>query len=361
MPVFLRLPHSTAIALILLASSAPSSKAVESLPLPAISTQGAATQGPALPPAALDPNYQLGPGDQIEITVYGYEEYTGPKVVLPDGTITLPLVGQVQVEGQTLSSLTSSLTTQLSALVVEPAVTVSLATLRPVVVTVAGEVQRPGPVELRGLTTATSANRGTPGAALEAMPTLSSALMEAGGVTSLADIREIQVQRTGSSGEAQTISVNLWDAIWSEATPQDPILQDGDAVFVPRNTSGDRLDRRVLARSRLSPDTVQVRVVGEVTLPGEIAVTPDSSISSAVATAGGPTEDANLRRVELVRLSESGTIQREQIDLRNLIDEYQVQEGDVVFVPKGNTFSILDFAGRVLRPLGAVIDLINQF
>ena len=303
--------------------------------------------------------YVLGPGDQIEVEVFGFEELTGPKVVLPDGTITLSLIGEVQAAGRTVQQLTDDIYAQLNTVLVDPAVTVSLSTLRPVVVTIAGEVQRPGPIQLRSLTRADS-DSSAPAASLDAVPILSSALMEAGGVTSYADIRRVQVRRSLPGGEVMEATINLWDAIWSENTPEDPILQDGDAVFVPRITEGDPLDRRLLARSSLSPDTIQVRVVGEVTAPGEIPVSPDSTISSAVASAGGPTEDASLRRVELVRLTEDGTIDRQRVDLRNLVDDFQVEEGDVVFVPKRREFAAVDIFTRFFGPFSALFNFINR-
>jgi len=308
----------------------------------------------------LDSRYVLGPGDQINIEVFGHEEFTGSKVILPDGTFTMSLIGDVQASGRTLSQLTNDLYNQLNLILVDPAITISLSALRPVVVTIAGEVQRPGPVQLRGLTNA-DADNGTPGASLDGMPMLSSALVEAGGVTSYADIRKVQIRRSLPNGEVTTATINLWDAIWSENTPEDPILLAGDAVFVPRITEGDPLDRRLLARSSLSPDTIQVRVVGEVTQPGEIPVSPDSTISSAVASAGGPTTDASLRRVELVRLNEDGIIERQRVDLRNLIDDFQVEDGDVVFVPKRRAFAGVDIFARFLSPFSSLVNLINRF
>jgi polysaccharide biosynthesis/export protein len=86
-------------------------------------------------------------------------------------------------------------------------------------------------------------------------------------------------------------------------------------------------------------------------------VPPNSSISSAVAIAGGPTEDAQLSRVAFVRMSEVGEIQRETLDLRDLTDSYQVQEGDVVIVPKRGSASFIDLAGRVFSPLGVILNL----
>jgi polysaccharide biosynthesis/export protein len=94
-----------------------------------------------------------------------------------------------------------------------------------------------------------------------------------------------------------------------------------------------------------------------VTQPGEVQVPPNSSLSSAVAIAGGPTDDARLREVAFVRLSPAGEIQRQEIDLRNLTDDYQVQDGDVIIVPKRGSASLIDLAGRVFSPLGVLLDL----
>jgi polysaccharide biosynthesis/export protein len=315
----------------------------------------------ALPPqSSVSPSdYVLGAGDQIEITVYEYEEYTGPKVILPDGTIALPVVGSITAAGRTPDQLAQELKTQLQAYLVDPVVTVGLNTLRPIVVNVAGEVQRPGAFQIRSLTTIT-ATRPTAGSAttrnqLERVPTVSSALVEAGGITPNADIRKVIVRRSMPGGETSTFTINLWDSLWSEATPQDLLLQDGDAIFVPRIAAGEQVNRRLLARSGLAPSTVRVRVVGEVKEPGEIQVPPDSSISSAVAIAGGPTVDAKLDKVAFVRVNEQGQVERQTLDLRNLTDDQQIQEGDVVIVPKKGSSTVLDTLGRVVSPVGILL------
>jgi polysaccharide biosynthesis/export protein len=293
------------------------------LPLPGLA-QLAQTEALTLPfettPSSIS-GYRLGPGDQIEIAVFGYEEYTGAKTILSDGTITLPLLGVVPAADRTPEQLAQDLTARLQVYLVDPVVTVSLNTLRPVVVNVAGEVQRPGPVKLRAVT----ATAGGGNTVLEGAPTVSSALMQAGGITQNADIRQVVVRRSLPNGESSTSALNLWEGLLSENAPEDLVLQDGDAIFVPRLTGDATIDRRLIARSSLSPGTVRVRVVGEVKSPGEIQVPPDSSLSSAVAIAGGPTEDARLSRVAFVRMSETGQIQRETINLENLTDGYQVR------------------------------------
>jgi polysaccharide biosynthesis/export protein len=330
------------------------------VPLPVLSQTSAvipqvsSAQSSTQPSAQADESrYILGPGDQIEITVFGYDEYTGPKTILSDGTITLPVIGVVSVNGRTPEQLAQQLTTQLGAYLIEPVVTVNLSTLRPVVVNVAGEVQRPGPVRLRAVTDATDGDEQL----LAGAPTVSSALMQAGGISQYADIRQVVVRHTLTNGETSSSTINLWDALMFGDVPQDLVLQDGDSIYVPRLTDGEAIDRHVIARSSLSPGTVRVRVVGEVENPGEVQVPPGSSLSSAVAIAGGPTEDARLRRVAFVRMNERGEVERQIVDLRNLTDNYQIQDGDVVIVPRSDASSALDWAGRILNPLQLIFGL----
>ncbi|MBF2035233.1 MAG: polysaccharide export protein [Leptolyngbyaceae cyanobacterium T60_A2020_046] len=307
-----------------------------------------------------DSAYILGAGDQISIIVIGYEEFNGTRVVLPDGTIAMPLIGSLRVAGQTIDAVSERLTTELRQYVLNPVVSVSLATLRPVVVTVAGEVYRPGPVQLSSLTSTNQ--RLTTDATLESSassPTLSQALIAAGGIRRNADIRAIVVNRQLPTGQTEAISINLWESLTSGRVAADLILRDGDTIYVPTASAIDPLDQQLLASSTLAPDQVRVRVVGEVNAPGEVAVPPNSSVSSAVAIAGGPTNDAQLRRVVLIRRDEaSGQIVEESLDLSNLIDTFQIQDGDVVWVPKRGYLTALDNVGRVsntlLLPFGFV-------
>ncbi|MGG6296706.1 polysaccharide biosynthesis/export family protein [Leptolyngbya sp. AN02str] len=302
------------------------------------------------------PQYSLGPGDQISISVLGYDEFTEQKVVNSDGTIIVPLLGTVMAAGKTPAELDQHLEQQLNQYLVEPEVAITLLTQRPVVVTVAGEVQRPGPVRLRSLTNDPGGgNNDNPD-----NPTLTTALVQAGGVTRFADIRQVVLSRYNPNGESEPQVINLWDSVAAGTNIPDIVLQDGDSIFIPRLTEAATLDRRLLSQSSLAPATVRVRVVGEVTRPGEVQIPPNSSLSSAVATAGGPTVDARLSRVAFVRLNEQGQIERREVDLRNLTDEFQVQEGDVVIVPKRGSSSFLDIAARILNPFGTLVNIIDN-
>jgi polysaccharide biosynthesis/export protein len=304
-------------------------------------------------PIEIQSDYVLGAGDHLIINVFGYEEYSGDRTILPDGTITVPLLGSIMAADRTTDQLATELTNRLQPYLVEPTITVSLSILRPVSVNVAGEVLRPGRVQLQSLS-----NGLQPTPEQIPSPTLSVALQQAGGITQHADIRQVVVKRRRPGGAAESMTVNLWEAISSANAPPEIILQDGDSIYIPRVMAGSTdLDRRRLAQSSFSPATVRVRVVGEVTAPGEVQVPPNSSLSSAVAIAGGPTEDARLREVSFIRLNEEGQIERQTLDLRDLSDNFQVQDGDVIIVPKRGTSAVLDLAGRVFTPLSLILNL----
>jgi polysaccharide export outer membrane protein len=307
-------------------------------------------------------DYVLGSGDQIAVTVFGYEEFEGSRVVLPDGTISVPLVGAVQASGITVEGLAQDLTNRLRPYLVDPVVDVSLTVLRPIVVNVAGEVHRPGPVQLSSLTDVrTRVDTDSRITSSSTAPTLSTAITSVGGVRRTANIREIVLQRTLVGNETATIEVNLWEALLSASAPSDPILRDGDTIFVPEMTAADIAEQRLVASSTFAPELVRVRVVGEVEAPGPIEVPPDSSLSAAIAIAGGPTEDSELDEVSLVRLNDDGQVEERKLDLEDLVDNFQVQEGDVIFVPQEDGRSFLDFVPRLLGPVGDLLDIFDFF
>ena len=163
----------------------------------------------SLPPCSDNPenlfsDYLLGPGDQIQFIVFGYEEFEGPRVILPDGTINMPLIGSIRAAGKTLEDLGQEVENRLNLYLTDPVVDTNLQVLRPVVVNVVGEVYRPGPIQLSSLTTVTTAIRDTGTLTnFTNTPTLSTALTSAGGIRRTADIRSVKILRqlpNGSNG-----------------------------------------------------------------------------------------------------------------------------------------------------------------
>ena len=347
-------------------SAAPfSAPAAVPLLVPApISGQAPLPMGRPLPVKTEPTPYIIGPGDELKITVVGYPEYTGTQVVLSDGTIALPLVGTVMAADRTPTQLTAELSAQLDKYLVKPAVAVNISTLRPITINVSGEVQHPGPIQLRSVTTASGAIPGTTSAGVVTLqrPTVTTALLEAGGITREADLRRVTLRRFSPASTVlanrspEPISINLWDAITTDAPARDLVLQDGDTLYIPKLAAND-VDKLLMARSSIAPRTVRVKVVGEVKKPGEILVPPDGSLSSAIAIAGGPTEKARMKEVSFIRIAANGKAEQKTLDLRTLTDTIQVQDGDVILVPQTAADRGLTVANQVVSPLGLILRL----
>ena len=315
-------------------------------------------------------DYLLGPGDQVRLDIIGYEQFdwaSTQRVVLSDGTIRLPLAGTIFAAGKTLETLELEISRLLSRELVDPRVDMSLVTLRPVVVNVVGEVYRPGPVQLGSLTQAqTNIAAGNSLTTTTNTPTLTAALAAAGGIRRTADVRQVVVKRRTANGQTQEYPINLWRALTGDDNLGVLVMFDGDAIYVPRAEGETEIDPAVVASSSIAPTNVRVRVIGEgVVRPGEVEVQPTSSVSGALAAAGGPNADAALGEVRLVRLSASGQVEEQQVDLSSLVDNYQVQDGDVIFVPKKGYLVGIDrfnrAAGPVLAPLSGFFGLLNIF
>ncbi|MFZ2029565.1 MAG: polysaccharide biosynthesis/export family protein [Vitreimonas sp.] len=91
---------------------------------------------------AIPTEYQLGPGDQLRITVFGETDLTGAYVVGSQGSIAYPLVGEVHAAGLTVAQFSAALQHALEAYVRQPNVSVEVANYRPFFIL--GEVTRPG-------------------------------------------------------------------------------------------------------------------------------------------------------------------------------------------------------------------------
>lgn len=315
-------------------------------------------------------DYLLGPGDQIRTDIIGYEAFdwaTTQRVVLSDGSLRIPLAGTVLAAGKTLESLEAEVTQLLRQELVDPEVDMSLVGLRPVVVNIVGDVYRPGPVQLGSLTQAqTNIASGNSLTTTTTTPTLTAALAAAGGIRHTADVRQVVVRRRLADGRIGEYGVDLWSALIGESNLGVLVMFDGDVVYVPQALADTGIDQRLLSSSSIAPTNVRVRVIGDgVIRPGEVQVQPNSSVSGAIAAAGGPNADAALGEVRLVRLLASGQVSEQTVDLSSLVDTYQIQDGDVVVVPKRAGLVAIDnfnrTIGPVLSPITGVLSIFNLF
>jgi polysaccharide export outer membrane protein len=158
--------------------------------------------------------YVIGPSDVVSVTVWKDPALSTQAVVRPDGTITLPAVGEIRAAGRTAADLQNEARTRVAALVNEPVVTVSVVEVNSYRFTVAGNVQNPGLFTSRYYIT------------------VSEALALAGGPNRYASTSNVVVVRNGARG-LERIRID-YDGILSGKNPeQDIVLLAGDAVQVP--------------------------------------------------------------------------------------------------------------------------------
>ncbi|WP_318729013.1 SLBB domain-containing protein [Roseofilum sp. Guam] len=297
-------------------------------------------QSPVAPvPTSLpvDEGYTLGAGDRLKVDIFNVPEYSGEFLILSDGSLNLPVVGAVQVQGLTFPQASDKIATVMSRYLRNPIVTLSLISVRPVKVGIAGEVYSPGVYSM-------SLN----GNEEVALPTVTRVIDLAGGITQAADIRRIQIRRSRSSQQDsdQIITVDLWRLLQTADLSQDLLLRDGDSLFIPTATDVDLQESSILANASFAgadSGPLKIAVVGEVNRPGPYTINNNSeendvTVTAAIQSAGGITEQADIRNIQVRRLTKSGKEQIVDVDLWKLLQEgdlrqdMPLQEGDTIVI-----------------------------
>ena len=159
-------------------------------------------------------HYVIGVADVVSVGVWKDPTLTAEGPVDPDGTLTVPLVGQVHVAGQTVEQVRQTVTARLAAYVKDPVVDVAVKEVNSYRFTVAGKVEHPGMFSPRYFVT------------------VSEAIAMAGGPNRYASPSDIVVVRN-EAGRPVRIPVD-YDAILSGTDPeQDIAVLSGDTVLVP--------------------------------------------------------------------------------------------------------------------------------
>ncbi|UZQ55470.1 SLBB domain-containing protein [Trichothermofontia sichuanensis B231] len=307
-----------------------------------------------LPQGAED--YTLGPGDRVFVDIFNVPEYSKSYLILPDGTLNLPRIGQIPVTGLTLQALGDIVTAKYSRFFRQPLTTIVLEQARPLRVAISGEVNRPGTYKFEA-----AAGGGVP------LVTITELIQQSGGITQRADLRQIEVRRPLLNDLEQVISVNLWELLQSSNLNQDISLRDGDMIRVPTAPSLSPAQLSQVATASFAPQTIRVNVVGEVVKPGVLEVLPNTSLNQALLAAGGfHSTRANRQTVELIRLQPNGTIARRTVpvDLAADINEATnpiVQPNDVIIVDRSSFTRTTDTITQVTAPLFLLLNNLLRF
>jgi protein involved in polysaccharide export with SLBB domain len=208
-------------------------------------------------------NYIVGPGDRLNVQLFGSQNRSFRLVVGRDGRIAFPELGPISVGGRTFESVAADLEQRVSKQMIGVRAGVSMADTRSIRVFVMGEANRPGSYTVSGLST------------------ISSALYAAGGIKPIGSMRDIQLKRKG----AVVRRFDLYDLLLRGDTGDDNQLLPGDVIFIP-------------------PVGPTVAVDGEVNRPAIYELRGNTSVSDIVQMAGGMTPNADAGRAALVRVND---------------------------------------------------------
>lgn len=323
------------------------SSVVYSVPTLAQSSSSAEETANSEPATNMAESYTLGTGDRINISIFGAPEYSGEALVLSDGSLNLPTAGSVLVRGMNLQEAADAIAAQYTPYMHHPYVTVTLVSLRPVRVGIAGEVNRPGSYTLSS-------------EEASEFPTLTDAIKTAGGITSSANLQQIQVHRQ-QPGAEEVININLWEMLETGDQSKDIVLHGGDTVFIPTATAMAPEEALQLGTASFAPDTVTVYVVGEVKSPGAVNVPPNTPLNQAILAAGGfDQQRADRDSVQLVRLNPNGTVAQRDvpIDFEQGINEESnptLRNNDVIVVGQSALAQFGETTEMALGPFGRII------
>ena len=302
--------------------------------------------------------YLLGPGDSLQIELENVPELSGTFSIGPDGTLYLPRLRALFVEGLSVEELRIFLTQQFRAFVRQPEIYLRPIGYRPVRIYVGGEVRRPGYYTLSGSqqlggvsTSADTAIRDSGGDQMDSRPALGSgqlgqftgrtsssgpsgpggsnggsgglttygaffptvfdAIRAAQGITPYSNLTSVQVTRRqplSSGGGKLRTSLDFLSLLTDGDESQNIRLFDGDVVSVAKSPVVLREQLLKAGQTNLSPQFLQVFVSGRVKTPGATTLPQGSSLNQALISAGGL--QLLHGKIEFVRFTREGELDR---------------------------------------------------
>jgi protein involved in polysaccharide export with SLBB domain len=239
-------------------------------------------------------DYIVGPGDELDVQLYGTKNASLKLIVARDGHVSLPELGPVNVGGLTFPSAQTLLQSRVDREMVGVHANVTMGETRSIRVFVLGDAKQPGSYTISGLGTITSA------------------LFAAGGVKPIGSLRKIQLKRRG----ALVRRLDLYDMLIRGDTTDDAKLLSGDVIFIP-------------------PIGATLTVDGEVHRPAIYEIRNEKSVADVVQLAGGLTPEADTNKLALIRIDDALRRVVLQVDLSGAAGRLEeVRNGDVLRVAR---------------------------
>ncbi len=281
--------------------------------------------------------YILGPGDTLQVDVFGFPDLTSTSTVASDGTIVLTYLNPIRVTGLTTLQLQEKLRAAYKTYVRSPKIKVEMKQYNSSSVSVIGAVEKPGVYPLKGVDSS-----------------LTSILSLAGGRTEKASNRMILLPAKDSGGvdprnqlndisNSSGIEIDYSDLIGTlEKRPLDIPLMPGDTIIIPEAGS--------------------FKISGEVRKPGSYPLSGKTSLVGAIAVAEGLTYSADVGEVEIVRDIGSGKRASLVLDIEQVartgLNDVLLRDSDIVVVPSHpglfRTRQLVEFLNGTFRVSGSV-------
>jgi polysaccharide export outer membrane protein len=364
------------LAAALMLTTAPSVQAVQQQPAKTQSKIALQRNG------AVFDTYILGPGDSLQIELLDIPELSGTFSIGPDGTMYLPRLRALYVEGLTVEELRYFLTQQFKAYVRNPQLYVRPVAYRPIRIYVGGEVRRPGYYTLRGLDMANDKDQQQVTQSLksselnqsynaaistsldsnadsnkQAFPTVFDAIRAAQGISPFSDLAKVQVTRkqplSAGGGRLRT-NLDFLSLITEGDESQNIRLFDGDVVSVGKSSVVLRDQLIQAGKTNLSPQFMNVFVSGRVRTPGAVTLQQGTSLNQAISVAGG----VKLLRgkVEFLRLLSDGKTDRRTFSYSpnspaNSFSNPILSTGDIIRVNESPLSASIGVLNEVATPV----------
>ena len=252
--------------------------------------------------------YVLGPGDELEVQLFGKKSETFTLVVNREGAVAFPEIGPLTLAGMSFAEAKATIAQEVGDKMVGVSASISMGKLRSIRIFALGEVERPGSYTVSGLAT------------------LSHALFVSGGVKKTGSLRNVQLKRQGKV----VVTLDLYDFLLNGDTSKDMRLLPGDVVFVP-------------------PIGKTASIAGEVVRPAIYELKGHVDVAAMIKLAGGLMPKAFRDEALIERINVNGNQEVKNITLGSKGLKTRIQDGDVIKV-----FSISDFEENPVLLIGNV-------
>lgn len=309
---------------------------------------------------SLDDQYVIDTGDILEIKIPDNLELSGTYQVLNDGAIIMPIIGRVNLRNLSIEESQLKIKQSLSKELISPLIFLKLKKARAIKFSLVGEINKPGIYSFGGNEDEKLSN----------FPTMIEAIRLGGGITKTANVSNVILRRRmpGENIEYKEAKLNLVDLILEGNHSQNPYLFDGDIIKISKvEEIKNSKDEISILKANLSPDKIEINVIGEVYKPGPLITSSSTNLTQAILKAGGPINwKANKGNVQLLRVRKNGSasLKKFKIDLKEDISNEKnpiLMDGDIVRIKKSTFGSVTEGLSAVTEPVRDVFSIYTMF